>query len=84
VFFLILHNFYVSLRRFYYWTKHIRLTKSTAAAKVLDSELFILNSRLRKSLIDLRTECVEATKWPVGKWDGKTTYSLDNFVAAQG
>jgi hypothetical protein len=31
----------------------------------------------------LRHECVEAGKWPVGKWDGKTTYSLENFVAAQ-
>ena len=69
---------------FYYWTKHIRLTKSNAAAKVLDSELYILNAHLRKPLIDLRFECVEAGKWPVGKWDGKTTYSLEGFVGVQG
>ena len=73
-----------ALLSFYYWTKHIRLTKSNSAAKVLDSELYILNAHLRKPLIDLRFECVEAGKWPVGKWDGKTTYSLEGFVAVQG
>jgi hypothetical protein len=71
------------ISRFFFWMKHIRTTKSSGAQNTLTDQLFILNPYLRQPLIALRTECVEAGKWPVGKWDGKTTYTLEKFVEAQ-
>jgi hypothetical protein len=42
-------------RVFFYWYKHIRQTKSSAFAKTLDGELYILNANLRAPLIQARS-----------------------------
>ncbi len=62
----------------------VRGKRIQSAAEKLEQNLFQLNSTLRTASLRLRRLCFEASGWCLFTLDRTKTYTLKEFVAAQG
>ncbi len=70
-------------KTFKVWRDQVRYNKISHCKRLLEKNLFTLNSTFQLSLLRIRALCAENAKARLYSFDPKTLYTLDAFVHAQ-
>ncbi|CEL99773.1 unnamed protein product [Vitrella brassicaformis CCMP3155] len=74
---------YRKWKMFSVWKRIMRDHSFRKCAKTLTSNLFVLDSSLRGSLLKVRALCFRLTSWPLIHYDLDRTYTLQEFLDVQ-
>ncbi|GBG29459.1 Dynein heavy chain 1, axonemal [Hondaea fermentalgiana] len=70
-------------KNFTMWKRNVRGAKRKIGSEVLQKQLFILNNRLRESLLQIRQMCLSLGARRLVSADRSKTYTLDEFRETQ-